>query len=114
MKKYIVPLLLLAACKNQPATTMTPPADSIILQLIRSAYTAQNNQDGAEFATVDTLYILQKNMNITDSSCTVTYHINCSYQPAVMPPDYAKTRPAIDADTSINLAFTNHVWRKKE
>lgn len=107
MKIQIIALLIfLFACTNQRNIVLKSPTDSVIIRLIKEKYTEQNKLDGAEFATVDTIYIKNKVMQNTDSSCLIYYHINCSYLPAAAPPERIQQNPpSINTDTSITLQY---------
>jgi hypothetical protein len=107
MKKNftLLSLFCFVACNTGTKNMLPEISDSFAMALIKTEYTAQNNLDGAEFATVDSLTILQKTMHEADSTCTVQFHINCSYQSAAMPPGYGRTPPAINTDTMITLRY---------
>lgn len=115
MKKYfpIFSIFYCIACNTGTKPILPVISDSLATVLIKTAYTSQNNADGGEYATIDTLYILGKTMHPADSTCSIQYHINCSYQSAAMPPGYERTPPATNTDTTIVLQYHDQ-WMIKQ
>ena len=56
-------LLFMSACNNENKAILQPPSDSLLIQHIKAQYSFENKNDGAEFATVDTLFIIAKEPN---------------------------------------------------
>jgi hypothetical protein len=68
--------------------------------------------DGIELVTVDTILIHKKTVNTKDSSCTVNYTVQCSYQPAALSPRYATQRPASTTDGEVTLYYRQREWKR--
>jgi hypothetical protein len=83
------------------------PSDSLVKAQLIKYFTQQNELDGAEFATVDTLFILNKILSTDEQSVDVTYHIHCSYQPAALPLD-AQRDPPPPLNTTVHATFIYH------
>jgi hypothetical protein len=83
-------------------------------QLIKH-FTKQNELDGAEFATVDSLFILNKMLSTDEQSVDVTYHIHCSYQPAALPPDAQRDPPApLNSTDHAKFILYKNAWILQE
>lgn len=83
----------------------TPPASKFI-KLLTEQYTAGNNNDGGEFVTVDTLYILSTEP-VSNGKWKVRYHVKVEYTNPPMPPGFEKTeRPVLETDSSAILTLT--------
>lgn len=100
MKKLIPTLFLIfIACNDQSKAGLLPPPDSVFIKILTDQYTAGNENDGAEFATVDTLYILSKEP-ADMGAWNVKYHVKVHYNAPAMGPEYERTeRPGIDVDS---------------
>jgi hypothetical protein len=109
MKKiFISVLVVFIACNPADKKKLPAPTDSTVIDLIKETYTANNQLDGSEFATVDAVIIKEKIVDV--QSCLVKFHIDCSYQPAAMSPGFEQQRPALNADTSIMLVYNKDKW----
>lgn len=110
--KYIFLSLLVVfiACAPAVQKKLPAPTDSAIIELIKKIYTADNQLDGSEFATVDSVVIEEKIVEVDSQSCLVRFHINCSYQPAAMSTEFEHQRPALNADTSLILVYNLNKW----
>jgi hypothetical protein len=105
---FILFLVVFIACTPAVQKKLPAPNDSTVIALIKETYTADNQLDGSEFATVDSVVIKEK---IVDAqTCIVKFHIDCSYQPAAMSPGFEQQRPALNADTSITLVYNKDKW----
>lgn len=104
-------LLFVFACSDidqsiQPAEI---PSDSTIDRLIRGKYTAENQLDGGEFATVDSL-VVERSSQI-GTTTRVVYFIHCSFQKAVRAPGYdTGIRPPIHQRDSIDIKKEGESW----
>ena len=122
MKKLLFFILLFASCQQLPQKNdNTKPtaansfiADSIVREIIEAKYTAQNELDGTEFATVEKLTIHEIDTLTTSNELRVKYSIKCSYQPAVMPPGYERSAPPPLEETAVViLVKENKKWKIK-
>ena len=104
-------IMIFYACGTNSSSAKVaevPPAN-IIDSIIRSKYTAQNNLDGIEFATVDSLYI--KSTTGFENFTRVTYFIHCSFQQSVRAPgSEAGIRPPIHHIDSIDIRKEGENW----
>lgn len=99
--KKIIPTLFLVfiTCNDQSKAGLLPPPDSVFIKILTKQYTAGNENDGAEFATLDTLYILSKEP-AEKGVWNVKYHVKVHYNAPAMGPGYERTeRPGIDVDS---------------
>lgn len=106
--------MLFMACSPGPAETAglsTLPADSILNRLIREKYTAQNRLDGAEFASIDSLKIIDRRYLQNTSAIRVVYYIDCNYQAAVRAPGFETgPPPSIHQIDSIDVQWRDGSW----
>ena len=88
------------------------PADSIFNRLIREKYTAQNSLDGSEFASIDSLKIIDRRYLPDASSLRIVYYIECCYQTAARAPGYETgPPPPIHQIDSIDILWQDGSWR---
>ncbi len=122
MKKLLFIILLFASCQQLPQKNESTKqsaansfiADSIVRKIIEAKYTAQNELDGTEFATVEKLIILHVDTLATANELSVKYSIKCSYQPAALPPGYEKgAPPPLDETAVVILVKENKKWKIK-
>lgn len=91
------------------------PSDSLVKAQLIKHFTQQNELDGAEFATVDSLFILKKILSTDEQSIDVTYHIHCSYQPAALPPDAQRDPPPpLNTTDNAKFIFQKDAWILQE
>ena len=107
-------LVFLLSCNTStPKSAANPMPDSTAIRLLNKEYTAQNDLDGAEMATVELLKILENNYSNKDKKATVVYQVICSYQPAVMPPGYEKRAPpSINKTDTAFFALKDQSWQR--
>jgi hypothetical protein len=87
------------------------PSDSLIKTIVVKHFTAQNDMDGGEYATVDSLNIINKTLSTNKKEVFVRYSIRCSYQPAVLPPGYQREPPPPLIKTAImKIVFKEGNW----
>lgn len=112
MKFFLVSLFVLTiSCNTKVSNELPELTDSLITKIIKEKYTSNNNLDGAEFATVDSLIIKQKIINTIDKKYTIKFHINCSYQSASLAPDFRRQPPSLNIDTLIEISYINNEWK---
>ena len=106
-------LVFLLACNTSaPKSATNSLPDSTAIRLLNKKFTAQNDQDGAEMATVELLKILENNYSNKDKTATVVFQIICTYQPAVMPPGYEKRGPpSINKTDTAFFAIEDQSWQ---
>ncbi len=97
--KRLVPILVLLfalSCKEKRKV----PGDPELVQKLMEQYTAGNQNDGAEYTTVDTLYIISKEP-AANNSWQVNYHVKAHYSGPAMGPGYERPeRPGLDTDST--------------
>jgi hypothetical protein len=104
--------LLIISCSGGNRSTLHAPSDSVVKQIIIQQYTAQNEMDGIELVTVDTILIHKKTVSTKDSRCAVNYTVRCSYQPAALSPGHVTQRPASTTDAAITLYYRQREWKQ--
>ena len=91
------------------------PSDSLVKAQLIKQFTKQNELDGAEFATVDSLFILKKIRSTDEQSVDITYHIHCSYQPAALPPDAQRDPPPpLNTTDHAKFIYQKDTWILQE
>lgn len=117
-------ILLLIACShdnktiesrnkdiNSEYTELAAPADSVCINLIKTAFEQQNELDGAEFVTVEDIVIKSASLNKKDSTCDINYHVKCSFGTAVRSPgSEQKQAPSVNTDATVQLKLNNGAW----
>ena len=87
------------------------PSDSLIKTIVVKHFTAQNDMDGGEYATVDSLNIINKTLSTNKKEVFVRYSIRCSYQPAVLPPGYQREpSPPLIKTAIMKIVFKEGNW----
>ena len=87
------------------------PSDSLIKTIVVKHFTAQNDMDGGEYATVDSLNIINKTLSTNKKEVFVRYSIRCSYQPAVLPPGYQReSSPPLIKTAIMKIVFKEGNW----
>ncbi len=113
-KLWLLLAVMLSSCSLSPASNERAgsfPADSTVDRLIREKYTKQNHLDGIEFATVDSLQILEQRFLPNSSIVRVVYYIDCSFQAPVRAPGHETgTPPGIHQTDSIELIHQGNEW----
>ncbi len=109
---YILLCTPLTACQGNKNSLPMLPEDSLILPLIAAKYTAQNRLDGSEYATVDSLKVLEKKYDAQSMEVKVIYYISCSYQPAAHAPDVELSAPPpLQKTDSLMIKLDNENWK---
>ena len=89
--------------------------DSAILLAIENKYTEQNQLEGTEYATIETLRLKNILYDFKDSTCFATYHIHVSYSPMVLPPGYERPAPPpLILDKTSQVIKTKDGWKMIE
>ena len=104
--------LIIQSCNYSRSTDADIiPSDSLIKTIVVKHFTAQNDMDGGEYATVDSLNIINKTLSTNKKEVFVRYSIRCSYQPAVLPPGYQREPPPPLIKTAImKIVFKEGNW----
>jgi len=104
--------LIMQSCNYSGSTDVKIiPSDSLVKEVIVKHFTAQNEMDGGEFATVDSLIILKKTLSTNKKEVFVRYSIGCSYQPPVLPPGYQREPSLPLIKTAImKIVFKDGNW----
>jgi hypothetical protein len=104
--------LIMQSCNYSRSTDADIiPSDSLIKTIVVKHFTAQNEMDGGEFATVDSLNILNKTLSTNKKEVFVHYSIRCSYQPPVLPPGYQREpSPPLIKTAIMKIVFKEGNW----
>jgi hypothetical protein len=104
--------LIIQSCNYSRSTDADIiPSDSLIKTIVVKHFTAQNEMDGGEYATVDSLNILNKTLSTNKKEVFVRYSIGCSYQPPVLPPGFQREpSPPLIKTAIMKIVFKDGNW----
>ena len=114
VKKFfslLVLIWLFSAC-SQPDSGPEPRYDELY-PLISSRYTADNAQDGAEYATIDSLALTGIDP-IDNGLWRIRYRVRVSYTGPAMPPGYERQRPPLSESGEIWVKRGKGKWELTE
>ena len=112
---FFLPTLLLitGSCNNQESSSNNIlPNDSTFSNILIDKFTLQNNLDGADMSTVDSLKIVSKSFTSDTNHIKIVYNIVCSYQPSSKAPGYqTDTPPMLHKTDSCLMVRKNGIWQ---
>ncbi len=102
--------VLLFSCTAADQKQLPSPADDQLVEIIEDIYTSDNQLDGSEFVTIDSIRIKEKIVDDNTKTCLVKFFVNGSYQSAAMAPGYDQKRPDLNADTTLTIIYQENKW----